>query len=99
MKDSLTRKHNNSLYLTIESKLGALEKVIGVFTLRGYKIENLIYTQNKNNNFVDLKITLGCTDQELERLVKILHNLIYVLEIKFILDENHQDYELIAIAS
>ena len=90
--------HKNSLYILAENKLGALDRIIGCFTLRGYKITNLIYSQNKNPNFVDLKLTLNCNDNELEKLVKILHNQINILEIRLIMDDKDREPAYIAIA-
>lgn len=87
----------NTLYLLIENKFGALERVIGTFTLRGYKIENLVCSQGSDSDLYDLKITLNCTDKDLEKIVKILHNQIHVLEIKLMLNEN--DYSNVALAS
>src|ERR1035437_2513178 len=89
----------NSLYLLAENKLGALERIIGTFTLRGYKLENLVYTQNKNHNLVDIKLSLICTDEELEKLIKILHNQINVVEIRLIIDEKDHDFSYITMAS
>lgn len=89
----------NSIYLLVENKLGALEKVISTFTIRGYKIENLIYTQNKNPNLFDIKVSIICTDSQLEKLIKILHNQINVIEIRLIIDEKEHDFSYITMAS
>ncbi|MDD3012703.1 MAG: hypothetical protein PHC34_03265 [Candidatus Gastranaerophilales bacterium] len=93
------KTYKNTLYLLVENKFGALERVISTFTLRGYKIENLICSQNKDTDLYDIKIAINCTDQDLEKIVKILHNQIHVLEIKLMLNENDQDYSKIALAS
>jgi len=85
---SQIEKQENTLCLFIENKLGAIERVIGTFTLRGYSIENLICTKSKLSQLFKMKITLNCTDKELENLVKILHNQIHVLEIKLMMEEN-----------
>jgi acetolactate synthase-1/3 small subunit len=91
--------YKNTLYLLIENKFGALERVIGTFTLRGYKIDNLYYSKNRDANLYDLKLTMDCTDQDLEKLVKILHNQIHVIEIKLMLNENETDQSRIPLAS
>lgn len=82
--------HRNSLYILAENQLGVLEKIVGTFTVRGYLPENIVYTQSKNPDFADVKVTLTCTDLELEKIVKILHNNINILEICLILDEKNK---------
>lgn len=79
--------NSNTLCLFVENKFGVLEKVIGTFTLRGYKIENLVCSQSKFPNLYDMRITLNCTDKDLERIVKILHNQIHVLDIRLMMEE------------
>lgn len=82
--------HKNSLYILAENKLGVLEKIVGTFTVRGYLPSNIVYTPSKNPDFADVKITVACTDLELEKIVKILHNNINILEICLILAENNK---------
>lgn len=91
--------YKNSLYLLAENKLGALERILGVFTLRGHKVSNLIYMQSKNPDYVDVKITLECTDQDLEKLVKILHNQIHILEIHLLIEDKDKKSACVALAS
>lgn len=95
MKDH-NKANNNSLYLLMENKLGALERIINTFTLRGHKIEGLIYNQSKNPNHADLKVTVSCNDQDLEKLVKILHNQIHVLEIRLLIDDKERNHACVA---
>lgn len=93
------KKYKNSLYLLVESNFGALERVIGTFTLRGFQIDSLYYSLNNDNNLYDLKLSLNCTDQDLEKLVKILHNQIHVIEIKLIVNEKNKTKRKIPLAS
>lgn len=81
-------KRTNTLCMFLENKFGALERVIGTFTLRGYKIEHLECTQSKVPNLFDLRVSLNCTDKELEKIVKILHNQIHVLEIRLMMESS-----------
>jgi len=81
------KTNTNTLCLFLENKLGAIERVIGIFTLRGYKIENMTCNQSKHPHLFDMRISLNCTDHELEKLVKILHNQIHVLEIRLMMEE------------
>ncbi len=92
MKENMTKKQNNTLYLLIENKFGALERILNTFTLRGFKVENMVYSQNKNAHYSDIKICINCLDSELERLIKILHNQIHVIEIRLILDEKLKSF-------
>lgn len=93
------KAQKNTLCLFLENKLGAIERVIGTFTLRGFKIENLVCTQSKLPHLFNMKISLNCTDKELEKLVKILHNQIHVLEIKLMMEETTTNEFRVARAS
>ena len=90
--------YKNSLYLLIENKFGVLERIIGTFTMRGFKIENMVFCLNKNPELADLKLTVSCTDDELERFVKLLHNQINVVEIRLIMDDKEQECSYMAVA-
>lgn len=78
------KKNTNTLCLFLENKFGALERVIGVFTMRGHKIENLVCTKSRFTDIFDLKISFISSDQDLEKLVKILYNQINVLEVSLL---------------
>lgn len=79
--------NTNTLCLFLEDKLGAIERVIGIFTLRGHKIKNLMCTQSKFPNLLDMRISLNCSDTDLEKLVKVLYNQIHVLEIRLMMED------------
>lgn len=93
------KKRTNTLCLFLENKFGALERVIGTFTLRGYKIEHLECTQSKFPNLFDMRVSLNCTDKELEKIVKILHNQIHVLEIRLMMEERSSNETKVAKVS
>lgn len=93
------KTQKNTLCLFVENKLGVIERVIGIFTLRGYKIENFICTQSKLTHLFNMKVCLNCTDKELEKLVKILHNQIHVLEIKLMMEDTPTNEFRVARAS
>ncbi len=86
-------KTEKTICLFLENKFGALEKVIGTFSLRGFEIENLVCTKNKVSNVLNVKISMICTDFELEKLVKVLSNQIYVLDIDLTLEGEIEKFQ------
>lgn len=88
MQDKSVKYHTNTLCLFLENRLGALERVIGTFTMRGHKIENLICAQSENPGLFDIRVSLKCSDRDLEKMVKTLYNQIHVLQVNLLNEES-----------
>lgn len=79
--------NKNKIYIKSLNILGTLENIISVLTYRGFDINELRYVATKDTKFTDTMITFNCTDSELGKIVKILYNLINVIEVNLVLTE------------
>jgi acetolactate synthase-1/3 small subunit len=82
----------------LENESGALSRVVGLFSQRGYNIESLTVSPTNDNTLSRMTIT---TDVEsnayLEQMMKQLHKLIDVLRVTELTDGSHIERELMLV--
>lgn len=88
-------KHIISLLLENES--GALSRVVGLFSQRGYNIESLTVSPTEDSTLSRLNITTASDAMELEQIQKQLHKLIDVIKVQEVTDSEHVERELLLI--
>ena len=88
-------KHIISLLLENES--GALSRVVGLFSQRGYNIESLTVSPTEDRTLSRLNITTASDAMELEQIQKQLHKLIDVIKVQEVTDADHVERELLLI--
>jgi acetolactate synthase small subunit len=79
-----------TLICLAQNRLGALDRVLGILTARGYVSQRLSATITGPER-LQIMITLTVEDEKaLEKLIKALYKQIYVIEIQMIMaqDEN-----------
>lgn len=73
--------------ILIENEAGALSRVVGLFSQRGYNIESLTVAPTDDNTLSRCTIlTLG-DEEEIEQITKQLHKLVCVLRVSAITEE------------
>ena len=80
--------------LLLENQPGALSRVIGLFSQRGYNIESLCVAPTDDATLSRLNITVEADESVLEQIEKQLHKLIDVLKVSNITNGNHVEREL-----
>ena len=71
------------LSITVQNVPGALARVVGMFTGRGYNIESLnVTTINKDKSISRINIVSGCTEKSIEQIKKQLNRIISVEKIE-----------------
>lgn len=65
----------------MENQPGALSRVVGLFSQRGYNIESLCVSPTDDSSLSRLNITVEANDDMLEQIEKQLHKLIDVLKV------------------
>lgn len=74
--------------LLLENQPGALSRVVGLFSQRGYNIESLTVSPTDDETLSRLNITTTSDEMQLEQIQKQLHKLIDVLKCKKLLSLN-----------
>ncbi|GIU35081.1 acetolactate synthase small subunit [Shewanella colwelliana] len=78
----------------LENQPGALSRVVGLFSQRGYNIETLTVAPTDDATLSRLNITLEADEAVLEQIEKQLHKLIDILKVSNITEASHIEREL-----
>ncbi|QYJ84103.1 acetolactate synthase small subunit [Shewanella aegiceratis] len=81
----------------LENQPGALSRVVGLFSQRGYNIESLTVAPTDDVTLSRLNITLVADEEVLEQIEKQLHKLIDILKVSNITESSHIERELALI--
>lgn len=83
--------------LLMENEAGALSRVVGLFSQRGYNIESLTVAATDDSTLSRLTLTTYGDDQVIEQITKQLHKLIDVLKVTDLSQGEHIEREIMLI--
>ncbi len=81
----------------LENAPGALSRVVGLFSQRGYNIETLTVAPTEDETLSRLTLTTIGDDQKIERITKQLNKLIDVVKLVDLTEGEHIERELMLI--
>ena len=81
----------------LEDEAGALSRVSGLFTQRGFNIESLTVAQTNDVNLSRMTIVSSGSDRVLEQIVKQLNKLIEVVKVSDLTSQDHVERELMLV--
>ena len=81
----------------LENEAGALSRVSGLFTQRGFNIESLTVAQTNDVNLSRMTIVSSGRDRVLEQIVKQLNKLIEVVKVSDLTSQDHVERELMLV--
>ena len=81
----------------LENEAGALSRVSGLFTQRGFNIESLTVAQTNDVNLSRMTIVSSGSDRVLEQIVKQLNKLIEVVKVSDLTSQDHIERELMLV--
>ena len=81
----------------IENEFGALSRVAGLFSARGYNIESLTVAPTDDPSLSRMTIVTSGTDQIIEQIVKQLNKLIEVVKLIDLTEGQHIERELMLV--
>ena len=87
----------NILSILMENEAGALSRVIGLFSQRGFNIDSFTVAKTEDSTISRLTITTHGDAKTLEQITKQCHKLIDVLTVKNITEQEHVERELMLI--
>jgi acetolactate synthase-1/3 small subunit len=85
------------LSILMENESGALSRVVGLFSQRGYNIESLTVSPTDDETLSRLNITTESDTMQLEQIQKQLHKLIDVLKVQEVSEFEHIERELMMV--
>jgi len=85
------------LSILMENEPGALSRVIGLFSQRGYNIDSFSVANTDDPTMSRLTICTTGDEKTLEQITKQCHKLVDVLTVKNITEQDHVERELVLI--
>jgi len=81
----------------LENESGALSRVVGLFSQRGYNIETLTVAPTDDPTLSRITLTTLGDDRVIEQIIKQLHKLVDVLKVSDITEGAHIERELLLL--
>ncbi|MCK6264740.1 acetolactate synthase small subunit [Vibrio lamellibrachiae] len=81
----------------MENQPGALSRVVGLFSQRGYNIESLTVAPTNDETLSRLNLTTESDEMQLEQIQKQLHKLIDVLKVQEVTELEHIEREILMV--
>ena len=83
--------------LLMENQSGALSRVVGLFSQRGYNIESLIVAPTEDTSLSRLTMTTEGDTRVIEQITKQLNKLIDVVKVVDLSEEDYVGRELLLV--
>lgn len=83
--------------ILIENEAGALSRVVGLFSARGFNIESLTVAPTEDNTLSRMTLVTIGTDEIVEQIVKQLYKLIDVVKVVDFYNSDHVERELMLV--
>ena len=83
--------------ILMENEPGALSRVVGLFSQRGYNIETLTVAPTEDSTLSRLTLTTFGDDEKIEQITKHLNKLIEVVKLVDLTDGAHIEREIMLI--
>ena len=87
----------HTISVLVENKFGALTRIAGLFSGRGYNIDSLNVAPTQNTNTSRMTIVTRGDDATVEQIVKQLNKLVDVLQVLDFRDGEYVDRELVLV--
>lgn len=81
----------------MENEAGALSRVSGLFSARGYNIESLSVAPTEDLSLSRMTIVTSGSDEVIEQIIKQLNKLIDVVKVLDLHDGDHIERELVLV--
>ncbi len=85
------------LSLLLENESGALSRVAGLFSARGYNIESLTVAPTEDNTLSRLTLVTSGSDEVIEQITKQLNKLVDVVKLMDLTEGAHIERELMLV--
>ncbi len=83
--------------ILMENEPGALSRVVGLFSARGYNIETLTVAPTEDRSLSRMTIVTSGSDEVIEQITKQLNRLIDVVKVVDLIESPHIERELMLI--
>lgn len=95
--DAMNIERKRIIAVLMENEPGALSRVVGLFSQRGYNIDSLNVAPTNDTSLSRLTLTSVCTDMVIEQVTKQLNKLIDVVKVQDVTEGSYLERELMMI--
>jgi acetolactate synthase-1/3 small subunit len=85
------------LSILVENEAGALSRISGLFSARGYNIESLTVAPTEDPTMSRMTIVTAGSDDVIEQITKQLNKLVEVVKVVDLTEGNHIERELMLV--
>jgi acetolactate synthase I/III small subunit len=85
------------LSLLMENEAGALSRIAGLFSARGYNIESLTVAPTEDATLSRMTIVTRGSDEVIEQITKQLNKLVDIVKVQDLTDGSHLERELMLV--
>lgn len=93
----MTDSMRHIISLLMENEAGALSRVAGLFSARGYNIESLTVAPTEDATLSRMTIVTSGSDEVVEQIIKQLNKLVDVVKVLDLNDGGHIERELMLV--
>ena len=97
LQTRLKAKMKHIISLLMENEAGALSRVAGLFSARGYNIESLTVAPTEDATLSRMTIVTSGSDDVIEQIIKQLNKLVDVVKVLDLNDGRHIERELMLV--
>lgn len=90
-------KQKHMIAIVLENEAGALSRVVGLFSQRGYNIDSLTVSTTQDPTLSRITLVTQATDAQAEQITKQLHKLIPVLKVHDLTESSFIERELLLV--
>ncbi|MDX2469781.1 MAG: acetolactate synthase small subunit [SAR324 cluster bacterium] len=83
--------------ILVEDQFGAMARVVELFTSRGYNLDSVCTGESEKAGVHRMTLVTGGDDQKIKKILKLLKNIVYVLEVKLLEPAQTVSLELMVI--
>lgn len=94
---ALSEREHCVLSVLMENRPGALSRLVGLFSQRGYNIESLCVAPTEDETVSRLTLLTGGEKRVLEQIKKHLNKLVEVIKVQDLTDTAHVERELMLL--
>ena len=95
--DTMNTASKRIISVLMENEPGALSRLVGLFSQRGYNIDSLNVAPTNDTTLSRLTLTTCCDDLVTEQITKQLNKLVDVIKVQDITEGTHIERELMMV--
>lgn len=86
--------HRHTIALTVENSIGALNRIVNMFSQRGFNLESVTVGETDDSSIARMTLVTTGNDRIIAQVLRQLNNLVDTLEVEDLTQAEHVEREL-----